>query len=675
MSQISRFTLLSGSLGSAPAQGSWAGGFNTAKDPEVPSLPFESKPLSGFRSIALLGLGLGAALSMQSSVALKDQPDQASGAATLAVAAASSITDQPNTSSGAVTVAIAASGATVDLPDLTAGAVTLPVAASSALQDQKDSAAGAASLALAASSALADGPDRAASSASVGSAGFRSIAFLPLSVGAEAGMDADAALRDRPDTVSGAVVLPIGAAGALSDQPDRDSGAVTLASAASSALQDSADRAAGAVLLPIGASVSLADSGDTSAGAVTLSVAVSGALRDVGAILDASASGQAGAFRSLALLPLGIGALYVPPISATVALIDTKAGLLSSAGPGVLLTSINGTSDYRITAVPDLIVGDRIEVVSATGGPATDVTINPDGTFFIASGSTVTSFDVRIWSITDQEWGLPATQFVGLFVAGQLTEMPDGVQVSVGTPMAVSAALRDQADLAAGVVMGSVGFTSTLIDTRDTVSAAMAAMVGGSSSIADQSDLSASSAALALTLTGAAQDMPDLLAVLVGAQQSIATADLRDTADLAAAAAALPVLISGSVQDQVDRIAANVAGSVSATTGLIDVGDGVISLLLVGRTGNATLSDAQWISAGNAVIALVANFSGLDRADVLAGRVTLFVVETSGGYVAQMVLAERVYNLDRSDTAFTLLVDGHSFTLSTDERVFPLVKP
>lgn len=72
------------------------------------------------------------------------------------------------------------------------------------------------------------------------------------------------------------------------------------------------------------------------------------------------------------------------------------------------LTSINATAENRITALPDLAIGDQIEVTSVNGGAISDVNINSDGTF--DAPAAVTSFTCRAWSASDGTWGSPGLQ-------------------------------------------------------------------------------------------------------------------------------------------------------------------------------------------------------------------------------------------------------------------------
>lgn len=549
MSSFTRLRLRSGALADSPPQGSLSAG--QVKDPSVPSLPFEHLPLGGFRSLALLGLGIAASLSIHGTTAVTDQPDQASAAATLPVAVESSATDAPDLSTGAMALAVAASGADRDLADATSGDVALPIAATGALQDQGDASAGAVALSIGASSSLGDAPDGAASSGSVGSAGFRSLALLPLSVGA---------------------------------------------------------------------------------------------LADVG-------------------------------INASASLIDGQEKLLSTAGPGVLLTSINTTDAYRITATPDLIVGDRIEVLSAVGGPVSDVTINPDATFTIASGSGVTSFDIRIWSITDQEWGPPATQTVGLNCTSALIDQADLAQGSMGATIGATAALSDQRDISAASAVVTVGASAALADQVDKVAAASALAIAASGALQDLADTSSGASALAIAISCAARDLPDLCDALGGAPQNVATAALIDSLDKVSSAGVSVVGISGSLQDQIERIAASVTLPLAATSSQVDLGDGTIAAVVLSVQGTAALREDELQLAAEVALAVAANFTGRERADLIASSLVYVVPEPSGGVRAELVLPARAYATNIPSRTFALSQEARSFNLTADARTFPLVKP
>jgi hypothetical protein len=74
------------------------------------------------------------------------------------------------------------------------------------------------------------------------------------------------------------------------------------------------------------------------------------------------------------------------------------------------LTSVNPVSDYRITAIPDLAIGDQLQWGNVQGGTIADVTVNADATFSVEP--TVTAFDVRAWDASTAEWGSWATQTI-----------------------------------------------------------------------------------------------------------------------------------------------------------------------------------------------------------------------------------------------------------------------
>ncbi len=79
---------------------------------------------------------------------------------------------------------------------------------------------------------------------------------------------------------------------------------------------------------------------------------------------------------------------------------------------GVSYVNTSGTlasSGDRIETSPALASGDQIEISNVVGGSISDVTVNVDGSFSVASG--VTSFDARVNDGTG--WGTAATQVVG----------------------------------------------------------------------------------------------------------------------------------------------------------------------------------------------------------------------------------------------------------------------
>lgn len=98
--------------------------------------------------------------------------------------------------------------------------------------------------------------------------------------------------------------------------------------------------------------------------------------------------------------------------------IDPETGLLY-----VDLTSVNTTADNRITAAPDLEIGDQLHARGVGGGAApAGLTLNADATFEFSSGNTPTDFDVRVWDVNDATWGAWATQSVGDLVPADIAQ-------------------------------------------------------------------------------------------------------------------------------------------------------------------------------------------------------------------------------------------------------------
>jgi hypothetical protein len=78
----------------------------------------------------------------------------------------------------------------------------------------------------------------------------------------------------------------------------------------------------------------------------------------------------------------------------------------------VTLTSLAPAAS-RITASPDFVIGDQIEAAGDASGttPApTGLTLNADGTFTFANGTTPVNFWVRAYDSTTFTWGAWALQ-------------------------------------------------------------------------------------------------------------------------------------------------------------------------------------------------------------------------------------------------------------------------
>jgi hypothetical protein len=301
-----------------------------------------------------------------------------------------------------------------------------------------------------------------------------------------------------------------------------------------------------------------ADQVERVSASATVAIAAQSARTDDAERISATAVlGRAG-FRSLTLLGVGIGAVAGPPAAQfSSSLTDGVERLISTAGPGVLLTSINSTSAYRIESVPDLEVGDRIEVLSAVGGPATDVTILPDATFSLAPGSTVTQFDVRIWSISEQNWSGPVTQFVAAQIASARVDDAERIQANAGIAVALASVRTDDTDQAQATVGApSAQIAATVTDDAERITAATVAPVVAASALADQSDVMAASASAQVVLISVLADDVELLQSTAGAAAALFEAVQTDAPDLMAASASIPVTLTAAQVDQAEQMLA-----------------------------------------------------------------------------------------------------------------------
>lgn len=464
-------------------------------------------------------------------------------------------------------------------------------------------------------------------------AGFRSLALLGLGMAAM-GVHGSTAAIDKRDSVAAGATAPVAAAGALGNTPD------TVQSAATA---------------PISGSVSLFDLPEQVAASTAVPTAIASSVTDARDITAASVSTVSPrGFRSLASVPLNLGRLAIASIGASASLKDGPNNASSSAGGGVLLTSINSTSDYRITSTADLIVGDRIELLSATGGPITDITINPDATFTLVLGSTVSSFLVRVWSITDQDWGGNGTQFIAVFITSSPTDRGDLVQATGGPVIGASVSLIDRRDGAAASVIVSLGFSAALQDSTESLSAAVVAAIAGSTGLIDQPDGVTSAAALSVSISIAANDLPDLISSIVGASQGVLVSVLQEAGDSSAGAAVLAIGAAGSIQDQADRIAAAAVLPASITSAVVETADGMVSVIAIARFADSALLDTNLDLLANAAVAMVANFTGLDAGDILRAGAVLVVQETTGGYVAELLVPDRLFTFSLPARTFTL---------------------
>lgn len=121
-------------------------------------------------------------------------------------------------------------------------------------------------------------------------------------------------------------------------------------------------------------------------------------------------------------------ATYVTDLDVTVGG-QTSAGFAITLAPAAglifqTLASVNSVSSDRITATPDLAIGDQLEAAGDVNGVTaapTGLTLNNDGTFTF-SGSPA-NFYVRRYSVSTLTWSAYALQSIG---GGAPTGLPTG---------------------------------------------------------------------------------------------------------------------------------------------------------------------------------------------------------------------------------------------------------
>lgn len=105
--------------------------------------------------------------------------------------------------------------------------------------------------------------------------------------------------------------------------------------------------------------------------------------------------------------------------------------LVPAAGEqAVTLGVLDPDAPDRITATPDLVPGDQVHARGVGGGAApAGLSLATDGTFFFTAGNTPSSFDVRVWDVSDGTWGAWATQSVPDVIAPSAPGTPTTSQL------------------------------------------------------------------------------------------------------------------------------------------------------------------------------------------------------------------------------------------------------
>lgn len=382
----------------------------------------------------------------------------------------------------------------------------------------------------------------------------------------------------------------------------------------------------------------------------------------------------------------------------------------------VNITSLNPTSAYRITASPDLAVGDQIQVTSVTGGSISDVTLSADGTWSAAPG--VTSFTVTIWDATDSTWGAAGTQsttltqvrVVGPFAAGPFASGPFGAPYFINPPN--SGVTVNLTGVAGTVAAGSLNSSSTVSVTGQAASASAGVLapsmtvglsgsllslsvgsisVGVSNTLSGQSVSSASgtlSVNVTKALTGEVLTLSvgtitvtsggDLTLALTGTAASSATGSLSvgiakvlsgaaATASAGLLSVASGVSISGTQLNALaGQLAAALGISLSGAQALLSSGN-----VTVTTGGNVTLTLAGTsvsFAAGSLVPSVAKSLSG-ETASVSAGQLIANRSAALSGTQVDSAIGQLAAALGLSLTGAQALLSTGTVTISTGNNV------
>lgn len=262
----------------------------------------------------------------------------------------------------------------------------------------------------------------------------------------------------------------------------------------------------------------------------------------------------------------------------------------------------NTTADNRITAAPDLEEGDQLEISNVVGGDIDDVTVNTDATFECEEG--VTSFDVRVWDVSDATWSAIATQNIGNSGDIGAVEGFDVSGISGQVLVQGDLAVTDAADVAAisGVVLVQGDLSAT--------EAADIAAISGESEIAGvEGDLAVTEAADSAAIIGEVLVQGDLDA---GEQSDVAAiaGEVDVTGDLSATEGADVAGIEGSVPAQ---------GDLSVTEGASDTAAASGQVIVQGDLGATEGQDVAALNGTNDIIGTMAATEAADEGSAAGG--------------------------------------------------------
>jgi hypothetical protein len=247
-----------------------------------------------------------------------------------------------------------------------------------------------------------------------------------------------------------------------------------------------------------------------------------------------------------------------------------------------------------------------------------------------------------------------------------LREAPDRVSSGAVAPVVASGAVTDQPDRAQASAAAPAAISAALREQPDSLAAAVAAAISGTASLLDQPDQAASSMAVAVSISASLEDLPDRSDGLAGSPMAVWAGAMRDADDGAAGSVALTIGLAASLRDELDRIAAAASSAASITSALLDTPDGPLATVVASVSASAALLEQDLQAIARVALAAAAEATLQDVGDLVRGRSVLVVVETAGGFVAKLLVAERVY---------TLNVEARTFELSAGERSSTLMGP
>lgn len=332
--------------------------------------------------------------------------------------------------------------------------------------------------------------------------------------------------------------------------------------------------------------------------------------------------------------------------AAPIETIDAAAGGMTAAvaisgAPSELKDGAAGSMTVAVAAsgaiaeLPDQVAGSMANAVAITGAPQ---------------------------ELRDQlaaSGGTPASN-----IDSAMTEARDQTAGAATVAVAVSGTLIELSDQASGGAVAAVSASAQLQELQDRLSAAVANAIGASSSLTEGNDSISAAGALSIAVTGSLQELANLMDSLAGQPVAIGSVSAQDKPDQVASSVQIAVAMSASMQEALDRLAASTLVATSITAAEIDLGDGIVSIVSTVRQASAQLTEDNLVLLADVAVAVAANFTGLERAEILEASSVIIVKEASGGFVAELLVPARVYPLKVDARRFVLTRDGFNFKLN-----------